>query len=149
MTLSSPNTPSSKPAAAPAQRPLSYVAAAVALAFGVACAPAALAQSAPSSPVIAAGPVNITFGGFTELATIYRNKSESTDVVSSFNGTPLGNNEQSNASEFRFSARQSRFSMLAQTNSTNGYKLESCLEFDFLGAAPTANSNKSNSYQPR
>ena len=61
----------------------------------------------------------------------------------------LGNTEQSNVSEFRFSARQSRFSMLAQTQDFGGYKLETWLELDFLGAAPTANSNESNSYQPR
>ncbi|HEY4340558.1 MAG TPA: hypothetical protein VGM97_11490 [Steroidobacteraceae bacterium] len=150
MTLSSSKGPLSNSVATPSRRRLSLVATAVALVLGAASAPVVMAQSAPStSPTIQAGPVNLTFGGFTELATIFRNKTESTDVGSSFNGTPLGNNEQSTQSEFRFSARQSRFSMLAQTNSTDGYKLESWLEYDFLGAAPTANSNESNSYTPR
>jgi hypothetical protein len=140
--------------------PVSHtVAAAVALVLGAACAPAVMAQSAPTdtstspststNPTIQAGPVTLVFGGFTELATIYRNKSESTDVASSFSGVPMANTEQSNVSEFRESARQSRFSMLAQTQDFGGYKLESWLEMDFLGAAPTANSNESNSYQPR
>jgi hypothetical protein len=140
--------------------PVSHtVAAAVALVLGAACAPAVMAQSAPTdtstspststNPTIQAGPVTLLFGGFTELATIYRNKSESTDVASSFSGVPMANTEQSNVSEFRESARQSRFSMLAQTQDFGGYKLESWLEMDFLGAAPTANSNESNSYQPR
>jgi len=158
MTLPSLKAPTSKPVAAQSPRRLSYVAAAVALALGVACAPAVMAQSAndtsasPSAstnPAIQAGPVTVLFGGFTELATIYRSKDESTDVGSSFSGVPMGNTEQSNVSEFRFSARQSRFSMLAQTRDFGGYKLETWLELDFLGAAPTANSNESNSYQPR
>ncbi len=149
MTLSTAQVPNSVAAVARSQRRLSLVATGVALALGVACAPLAMAQSAPSSPVMAAGPVDITFGGFTELATIFRNKDESTDVGSSFGGVPMGNTEQSNLSEFRFSARQSRFSMLAQTHREGGYKLESWLELDFLGAAPTANSNESNSYTPR
>ncbi len=89
------------------------------------------------------------FGGFTELATIYRNKDESTDVGSSFSGVPMANTEQSNVSEFRETARQSRLSLLAQTQDMGGYKAETWLEMDFLGAAPTANSNESNSYQPR
>ncbi len=150
MTLPSSTAPISRPAAAGSQHRIPQVAAAVAVVLGVVCAPVAMAQSAPPAPpTLQAGPVNITFGGFTELATIFRNKDESTDVGSSFGGVPMGNTEQSNLSEFRFSARQSRFSMLAQTNSDAGYKLESWLEMDFLGAAPTANSNESNSYTPR
>ncbi len=141
MTLNSPRAPTAR---------MSQIAAAIALVVSAAGAPAVLAQVATSSnPVIAAGPVDITFGGFTELATIYRNKDESTDVGSSFGGVPMGNSEQSALSEFRFSARQSRLSMLAQTKPADGYKLETWFEMDFLGAAPTANSNESNSYTPR
>ena len=148
MTLPSSKTPASH-----------SVAAAVALVLGAACAPAVMAQSAPTdtsaspststNPTIQAGPVTLLFGGFTELATIYRNKSESTDVASSFSGVPMANTEQSNVSEFRESARQSRLSLLAQTEDFGGYKAETWFEMDFLGAAPTANSNESNSYQPR
>lgn len=139
-------------------RPSSYVAAAVALVLGTVAAPAAMAQSATdtsasptvsTNPAIQAGPVTLLFGGFTELATIFRNKDESTDVGSSFSGVPMANTEQSNVSEFRFSARQSRFSLLAQTQDFAGGKAESYMEMDFLGAAATANSNESNSYQPR
>jgi hypothetical protein len=136
----------------------SYVAAAVALVLSAACAPVVMAQSAPdtsaapsssTNPSLQAGPVNLLFGGFTELATIYRNKDESTDVGSSFSGVPMANTEQANVSEFRETARQSRLSLLAQTQDFDGYKAETYFEMDFLGAAPTANSNESNSYQPR
>ena len=157
MTLSSSRAPISRPGAARLRRRSSTVAAAVALVLSTAGAPLVMAQSADTSaapasstnPTIQAGPITLEFGGFTELATIYRNKSESTDVGSSFGGVPMGNTEQSNLSEFRFSARQSRFSLLAQTRDDHGYKLESWMEMDFLGAAPTANSNESNSYNPR
>ncbi len=158
MTLPSAQTPALHSISRQSQRPLGLVAAAVALALGAAFAPAVMAQSAndtsasPSSstnPAIQAGPVTLLFGGFTELATIYRNKNESTDVGSSFSGVPMANTEQSNVSEFRFSARQSRLSLLAQTQDFAGGKAETYFEMDFLGAAATANSNESNSYQPR
>jgi hypothetical protein len=158
MTPPSSKAPHSKSGAAPAQRRVSHVALAVALVLGTASAPVVMAQSAadtsasPSTstnPAIQAGPVTLLFGGFSELATIYRNKDESADVGSSFSGIPLGNTEQSNVSEFRESARQSRLSLLAQSQDMGGYKIETWFEMDFLGAAPTANSNESNSYQPR
>ena len=158
MTLPSSKALNPRPVDARAQRRISQVAAAIAVVLGTLCAPAVMAQSAsdtsaspkPSTnPVLHAGPVDVTFGGFTELASIYRSKDESADVGSSFNGVPMGNTEQSNVSEFRETARQSRLSMLAQTQDMGGYKAETWFELDFLGAAPTANSNESNSYQPR
>jgi hypothetical protein len=157
MTASSSKTPLAQPIAAPQGRS-SHVAAAVALVLSVACAPVVMAQSAPdtsatpttsTNPALQAGPVSVLFGGFTELASIYRSKDESTDVGSSFSGVPLLNSQQAYESEFRETARQSRLSMLDQTEDFGGYKAEAYFEMDFLGAAPTANSNESNSYQPR
>src|SRR5580698_3284436 len=157
MTLTSTKAPIAQPVAA-ATRRMSPVAAAVALVLSAACAPLAMAQSAPdtsaspstsTNPALQAGPVTLLFGGFSELATIYRNRDESADVGSSFSGVPIGNVEQSNVSEFRETARQSRLSILAQTQDMGGYKAETYFEIDFMGAAPTANSNESNSYQPR
>ncbi|HUB63396.1 MAG TPA: hypothetical protein VL996_02975, partial [Methylocella sp.] len=55
----------------------------------------------------------------------------------------------SHSGEFRFSARQSRFSVLAQGDVDPVTHLAGYIEGDFLGAAQTANSNESNSYQPR
>ena len=158
MTPPSSKSLYSRPVDARSQRRKSHVAAAVALVLSAACAPAVMAQAAPdtsaapsssTNPALQAGPVTLLFGGFTELATIYRSKDESADVGSSFNGVPMANTEQAYVSEFRETARQSRLSILAQTQDMGGYKAETWFEMDFLGAAPTANSNESNSYQPR
>ncbi len=104
----------------------------------------------PAGPGIQAGPLTITFGGFTELALIYRNHDEIADVGSEpFSSIPFPDAEQYNLTEFRESARQSRFSMLTQADAWNGARAEAYLETDFLGAAPTANSRESNSYNLR
>lgn len=124
------------------------VAAAVAAALAAVSMPA-LAQSA-SAPAIQTGPLTLTFGGFTELATIYRNRNESSDVGSDFNtGIPFYDNANSQVSEFRESARQSRFSLLAQGESFDGLKPEAYMETDFLSAGVTSNSRESNSYTLR
>jgi hypothetical protein len=49
----------------------------------------------------------------------------------------------------RFSARQSRVSMLVQGNVNPDILVSGYGELDFLGAANSANSNESNSYNPR
>lgn len=142
-------------------RPCGRIATAVALACTVAV-PSAFAQSSqpdtqagapaadPTSPAIHAGPVTLTFGGFTELAVFYRDKTQTADVGSNFNtAIPFASSPLSDISELRFSARQSRFSFLAQGDPYAGAKAESYMETDFLGAAPTANSQESNSYNLR
>lgn len=99
---------------------------------------------------IKAGPLTITLGGFTELATIYRNRNQTTDVASNWNGgIPFANSPNHDLSEFRESARQSRLSILTEGPEVNGAKGEAYFETDFLGAAPTANSVESNSYNLR
>jgi hypothetical protein len=109
-----------------------------------------LSATASADPSIQEGPLTLTFGGFTELATIYRNRNEVADVGSDFNGgIPYYDNPQSQVSEFRFSARQSRFSLLAQGEEFDGLKAEAYMETDFLSAANTANSRESNSYNLR
>lgn len=115
-------------------------------------APAAVASASakPSGTGIAAGPLTLTFGGFTELAGIYRNRNETADVGSNFNtGLPLPNAHGYHTSEFRESARQSRLSLLAQGPKGETSSAEAYFEADFLGAARTANSGESNSYNPR
>ncbi len=107
-------------------------------------------SAAPAGPGIQAGPLTITFGGFTELALIDRNHDEFADVGSvAFSGIPFPDAEQYNVSEFRESARQSRFSMLTQAEPWDGARTEAYLETDFLGAGVTANSRESNSYNLR
>jgi hypothetical protein len=129
------------------------VATAVALALGATSAQQAMAQSQAGgdqkSSAIQAGPVTLNFGGFTELATIYRNRNEVSDVGSDFGGLPLPSSNNYYASEFRESARQSRFSLLAQGAPYNGAKAEAYLESDFLSAGVTSNSRESNSYTLR
>ena len=111
-----------------------------------------------------AGPVKITLGGFTELAGIYRAHNENADVGSSYYKIPFpgaasnfqntpgatsgANPQQYYEPEFRMSARQSRFGLLAQYSSGED-KLEYYMETDFLSSGTTSNSNESNSYTLR
>jgi len=108
------------------------------------------AKPADTSTGIKAGPLTLTFGGFLELAGIYRSRDEVADVGSNFNtAIPYGNVPNYYVNEFRESARQSRISLLAQGPQDGPNRMEGYFEMDFLGAAPTANSNESNSYNLR
>jgi hypothetical protein len=95
------------------------------------------------------GGVTITLGGYIELAGIYRSRNEVADIASSWSGIPMRNTPQAHESSFGMSARQSRFSMLVEDNIVPAQRLSAYGEFDFQGAAPTANSVESNSYNPR
>ena len=92
--------------------------------------------------------ITITPGGFLELAGIYRDHFQGNDISSSFS-IPFPNNRASHTSEGRFTARQSRLSFLAEGAVNPHVKLGMYGEFDFQGGAQTANSNQSNSYNPR
>jgi hypothetical protein len=117
--------------------------------------PSASSGSAPApassgAPVLHAGPLTLTFGGFAELTGIYRNRNEAADVSSNFNtAIPFPNSPAYHLSEFRESARQSRLSLLTQGPQTGDATAEAYLEMDFQASAPTANSGESNSYNPR
>lgn len=92
--------------------------------------------------------ITITPGGYLELAGIYRDHFQGNDISSSFS-VPFANNRASHTAEGRFTARQSRISFLAQGNANKNTLLSMYGEFDFQGGAQTANSNQSNSYNPR
>ena len=63
------------------------------------------------------GGVRVTLGGFIEAASIFRTRNEVADITSNFNtGIPLPNSPLYHENEFRFSGRQSRFSIMAQGN---------------------------------
>ena len=110
---------------------------------------AATAAAAPSLGVQNKN-IKLTFGGFIEAAGIYRSKNESADIGSSFNGgVAFPNSTNGHISEFRGTARQSRLTILAQGNLDKDTLLSAWYEMDFLGAAPTANANESNSFNPR
>ncbi|MGA2223965.1 MAG: hypothetical protein ABSH41_05935 [Syntrophobacteraceae bacterium] len=103
--------------------------------------------------------VKVTVGGFVEAASIYRSKNEVADVGSNFNtGIPFdltgssrkgAENPLAHQSEFRETARQSRITALVEAKATEHTTVSGYLESDFLGAGQTANSNESNSYNPR
>lgn len=115
-------------------------------------------------PSFFAGPVKVTLGGFTELAGIYRSHDEQADVGSSYYKIPFPGFSQNYSNtpgatstanpqlyyepEFRMSARQSRFALLAQYGDSEN-KLETYMETDFLSSGTTSNSNESNSYTLR
>ncbi len=103
--------------------------------------------------------VKVTVGGFVEAASIYRSKNEVADVGSNFNtGIPFdltgsskkgAENPLAHQSDFRETARQSRVTALVEAKATEQTLISGYLESDFLGAGQTANSNESNSYNPR
>lgn len=111
--------------------------------------PAVITQTAPR-PVFQVGALQVSLGGFVELAGIFRSRNEVTSVGSNFSsGLPLNNLPQAHQGEFRFTGQQSRVAALVQGQPDEVTKLTGYVEADFLGAAPTANSNESNSYTPR
>jgi hypothetical protein len=93
--------------------------------------------------------ITITPGGFFAAESVYRTRWMGADVNTPFQNIPFGNNIASHTDEFRFSARQSRFSLLVQGDVNPATHLTGYVETDFLGAAQTANSNESNSYNLR
>jgi len=118
--------------------------------------PAVVVQAAPPPPappaklgVFHTGGLTITLGGFIEAAGIFRSLNETSDISSTFSGIPLANTPQGHESELRFSARQSRFTALVEGQPDDVTTIAGYGEIDLQGAAPTANSNESNSYTPR
>jgi len=93
--------------------------------------------------------VTLTLGGFGALESVYRTRNETADLASTFSGIPFNSSSAGQTSEFRFSARQTRITALAQGDVNPDTHLAFYGELDFLGAAQTANSNETNSYTPR
>jgi len=123
------------PAAAPASTP----------------APAPAPAAASSSPSFMAGPVKVTLGGFVELMVVNRNRNESADWASNYNGSiPFPQSPNYNLSEFHLTERQSRWQALAQgpTDDPN-VAAEAYLEGDFGAAPSNGNNNESTSFSPR
>ncbi len=96
------------------------------------------------------GAATVTLGGFVALEDVLRSRNETADIASNFNtGIPLRQSQAAHESEFRFTARQSRVSLLVQDDPTRRVHLAAYLEADFQGSAPTSNSLESDSYVPR
>lgn len=113
-------------------------------------APAPAAAAPSTNPTLKAGPVTLTFGGYTAFEGVYRNKNQTADIGSNYNGSiPYPYQTNDHIDETRFSARQSRFSLLAQGPVYDGMSGEAYLESDFLSAGVSSNSAESNSYTLR
>ena len=93
--------------------------------------------------------VSVTLGGFLAAESVYRTRSEQADIGSAYGAVPYRNASAAHMSELRMTARQSRLSLLVQGKADSDIALAFYGEFDFLGGAQTANSNESNSYNPR
>ena len=93
--------------------------------------------------------VSITLGGFLAAETIYRSANEGADIASNYSAIPYKNVQTAHMNEFRMTARQSRLSALVQGDVDPNTHLAGYVEMDFLGGAQTANSNESNSFNPR
>lgn len=109
----------------------------------------AVAANKPKTDKIYYKGITVTLGGFLEAAGIYRSKSDLADIATSYAKIPYGNAALSHVGELRGTARQSRVSFLAQGDINPTTHAAFYGEFDFLGGAQTANSNESNSYNPR
>ena len=93
--------------------------------------------------------VKITPGGFIEAAGVYREHNLASDVATPFNSVPYSVTRAGHAEELRGTARQSRITGLVEGNVNPDLKLSAYAEFDFLGAAQTANLNESDSFNLR
>jgi len=96
------------------------------------------------------GAVNVKLGGFIEAAGIYRTRNEVADVGSDYNlGIPFKISPLAHENETRFSARQSRLSLLTTGDVSPDTHLAAYFETDFLSSGSSSNSRESNSYTPR
>jgi hypothetical protein len=95
------------------------------------------------------GGMSITPGGFIELASVTRDHFIGADIATPFGNIPFANVPSSHTDEFRFSARRSRLSFLTLGDVNPTTHLGGWGEVDFLGAAQTANSNESDSFNLR
>jgi hypothetical protein len=93
--------------------------------------------------------LTITPGGFFALESVWRSRWVGADINTPFQNIPYNFFATAHSSEFRFSARPSRFSLLVKGDVDPFTKLFAYVETDLLGAAQTANSNESNSYNLR
>jgi hypothetical protein len=93
--------------------------------------------------------VKITPGGFLEAAEVYREHNTANDISTGLNTIPYPVTRQGHTQELLFTPRQSRVSALVEGKPTDDITLSMYGEFDFQGAAQSANSNETNSYNPR
>ena len=90
-------------------------------------------------------------GSFIAMEGAWRERNENSSGASDppFGGIPLQNSPLYSENELRFSAQQSRIALKASGDIDPAQHLKAYYESDWLGAAPTANSRESNSYNLR
>ena len=116
--------------------------------------------------------VTLAFGGYLAEENALRSSNLSADINSPFSKIPFNPNPGStpnftnpaysaaqlsqmaasgyyNQSSFNATARQSRFSVMAQGNADKNTQVTGYYEMDWLGDSPTANGTQSNSYTAR
>ncbi len=93
--------------------------------------------------------ITITPGGFLAMEGVFRTRDTTGDFSPGFGSLTPYTSPLAHVQELRGTARQSRISALVQGNYNPDVLISGYGEFDFLGAGVTANSNESNSYQPR
>ncbi len=89
--------------------------------------------------------ITITPGGFLAAETVFRNRATSADINTPFTSIPFAAADLAHVTEFNFTGRQSRLTMLAQAK-VGFATLAGYVEGDFLGAGTTSNNRQSNSY---
>src|SRR5713226_5438041 len=89
--------------------------------------------------------LTITPGGFVAAETVFRQRATSSDVNTPLNSIPFPGNALSKVAENNFTARQSRVSLLAESQ-VGSAKVTGYYEADWLGAGVTSNNRQSNSY---
>jgi hypothetical protein len=89
--------------------------------------------------------VNITPGGFIAAETVNRQRAQSADINTQFNGIPYPNNATGKLSEMSLTARQSRLSLMVDSK-VGDTKVAGYYEADWLGTGVTSNNRQSNSY---
>jgi hypothetical protein len=115
---------------------------------GVYKVPPSVFDPCPAGKVCFKG-ITLTPGGWIDLAGIYRTRNLASDTGSVYAFIPFRQARNFNAQEARFSARQTRFSLLAEGDAGANTHLAGYGEIDFEGAAQTANSVATNSFNPR
>ncbi len=110
---------------------------------------------APKGPVAPKGSfnvgnINIKLDGFFEAAGYARSRNEVADLGSSFTSAiPYRNSALYHEPQSGFSARQTRIAAGISADPDDVTQIRGYAAMDFLGGAPTANYNQSNSWTPR
>lgn len=92
--------------------------------------------------------VTITLGGFLAAESVYRSRDTGNDIATAYNKSYFENNSVADTPQTVFTARQSQVSALVQGDPNPDTHLAFYTEFDFQGAAQTADSKESDSYNP-